>query len=47
MKCFEIDYAETKDDVDFKAGEMIFRSSYPHVEEDPMRPTLWRGGSIR
>jgi flavin-dependent dehydrogenase len=46
VKCFELDYAETKDDVDFKAGEMIFQA-IPTLKKILYAPYFLRAGSIR
>ncbi len=46
VKCFEIDYAETKDDMDFKAGEMIFQS-IPMLKKILYAHYFLRAGSIK
>ncbi|MBN2154088.1 MAG: NAD(P)/FAD-dependent oxidoreductase [Candidatus Lokiarchaeota archaeon] len=46
VKCFELDYAETTDDVDFKAGEMIFQT-IPTLKKILFAPHFLRAGTIR
>lgn len=46
VKCFELDYAETTDDVDFKAGEMIFQT-IPTLKKILYAPYFLRAGAIK
>ncbi|MEX2685079.1 MAG: NAD(P)/FAD-dependent oxidoreductase [Candidatus Sigynarchaeota archaeon] len=46
VKCFELDYAETTDDVDFKAGEMIFQA-IPTLKKILYAPYFLRAGAIK
>lgn len=46
VRCFEIDYAETKEDIDFKAGEMIFQA-IPTLKKILYAPLFLRAGSIK